>query len=330
MLLGAAAYGAVGAKETPDFREVYDLVRAQLAGTSDTDLNRAAVEGLVAALAPKVALISAARATNVSAPAVLSKTALFDDTIAYVRVDEVAEGLAPALRKACQVLSPSNQLKGVVLDLRYARGADYAAAVAAADLFLKQERPMLDWGHGVVRSTAKTNAFAWPSAVLVNAQTAGAAEALAAILREVGAGLILGGQTAGQALRTQDFPLKTGDRLRIAVGSVQLGDGSSLAGGVKPDITVEVSPADERMYFADAYKVLGPNAGTSFGQTNLARRPRMNEAELVRERREGPQVDEGPAAGRKGEAEKVLVQDPALARALDLLKGLAVVRSTRS
>ena len=69
-----------------------------------------------------------------------------------------------------------------------------------------------------------------PVAVLVNRQTAGAAEALAAVLRETGAGLILGSRTAGQAMVAQEFPLKNGERLRIATAPVQLGDGSALAG----------------------------------------------------------------------------------------------------
>jgi len=174
----------------------------------------------------------------------------------------------------------------------------------------------------------------------VNRQTAGAAEALAAALRQTGAGLILGGRTAGQAMVAQDFPLKNGDRLRIATGAIQLGDGSALSErGLKPDIAVEVSPEDERAYYADAFKAMEKtnllaSGSLSFtnltsGTNRLARRPRFNEAELVRERREG--VSEADlTALRVREPEKPTVQDPALARALDLLRGLALVRQSRS
>jgi hypothetical protein len=49
----------------------------------------------------------------------------------------------------------------------------------------------------------------------------------------------------------------------------------------------------------------------------------------VRERREG--LSEGDLTGAKErESDKPMVYDPALARALDLLKGLAVVRQSRS
>ena len=111
------------------------------------------------------------------------------------------------------------------------------------------------------------------------------------------------------------------------------------AQGLKPDIAVEVTPADERAYYGDAFRLPGKgdlSAGAGLSLTNapggtnrLARRPRFNEAELVRERREG--LSEGDMTGAKErEAEKPMVYDPALARALDLLKGLAVVRQSRS
>lgn len=140
----------------------------------------------------------------------------------------------------------------------------------------------------------------------------------------------------------QEYPLKNGDRLRIVTTPIQMGDGSVLSEGVKPDIAVEVSPQEERAYYGDAYRAAGAPglAGTGPGQTNsslalapgtnAARRLRLNEAELVRERREGTFPEADLPAARNREPDKPQVRDPALARALDLLKGLAVVRQARS
>lgn len=122
---------------------------------------------------------------------------------------------------------------------------------------------------------------------------------------------------------------------------IQLGDGSQLsAAGVKPDIVVRVEPEQERTYFADPFRNYRDTnvlfASTSLSLTNTGsvtnrpRRPRFNEAELVRERREGPSLETDLAAFRESEPEKPVVRDPVLARALDLLKGLAVVRHSRS
>jgi hypothetical protein len=52
---------------------------------------------------------------------------------------------------------------------------------------------------------------------------------------------------------------------------------------------------------------------------------------LVRERREGTNLNTDDfTAVRDREPEKPLIRDPVLARAVDLLKGLAVVRRARS
>jgi hypothetical protein len=325
----------------PDFKEVYDLIRAHLSGMSEAQLNEAAVRALLSVLAPRVSLVTNGVAANASAEkALVTKSNVFDGEIGFVRVQRVGEGLATSVLETYKKLGAADKLNGLILDLRYADGDDYASAVATADLFIKKDLALLDWGTGMVRSKAKGDAIALPVAVLVNRQTSAAAEALAAVLRETGAALILGSSTAGRAMIAQEFPLKNGDRLRIATAPVKLGDGSAMpAPGLKPDITVEVSPVDERAYYADAYKVLsradllaagGVGLTNSASGTNrAARRPRFNEAELVRERREG--ISEADmTALRDREPEQPLVSDPALARALDLLKGLALVRQPRS
>ncbi len=324
----------------PDYKEVYDLVRAHLAGVTEDQLNDAAVRGLISTLAPRVALVTnGAAAKAASETPVVKGKSVFDGDLLYVRVGRVGPGLADAVKAAVTKPDKTNKLDGVVLDLRYADGTDYAAAAATADLFVRKDEPLLNWGNGMVRSKATSDDIKLPVAVLVNRETSRAAEALAAVLRETGTGLILGSRTAGEAMVTQEYPLKNGGQLRIATAPVQLGNGSTLSEqGLKPDIAVQVSPVAERVYYADAYAspqktnllmAAGSASTNAAAGTNQAmRRPRFNEAELVRERREG--LSEADlAALRTRDSEEPTVQDPALARALDLLRGLALVRQSR-
>lgn len=235
----------------PDFREVYQLVRSNLAGVTDADLDRAAVNGLLAGLDGKVLLEGGASnpATNLVP---VSRVRVLDKNIGYVRISRVSDGLPSELASALRGLNSTNELKGLVLDLRYALGSDFAAAAAVADLFVARERPLLDWGAGSARARTKANALTLPLAVLVNHETTGAAEALAAVLREVGAGLVLGDATAGRAMIMQDFPLKNGQHLLVATRPVKLGDSTELSvRGVVPDIQVTVDAADERAWFED-------------------------------------------------------------------------------
>jgi C-terminal processing protease CtpA/Prc len=322
--------------ETPDYKEVYDLIRQHVAGLSEAELNRAAVQGLVNALGPKVTLVTNEVAeSNGESSTVRSN--LFEGDIAYLRIRTVADGLDQQIRNVCRPSDGTNKFKGLVLDLRYSSGDDYLAAAAAADLFVRKQQTLLFWGTKPVESKEKKDAITIPIAVLVNKHTAGAPEALAALMRQTGAGLILGGVTAGRAMIAQEFPLKNGERLRIATSPIVMGDGSSVSShGLKPDIAVDVSSADERAYYADAFKVIPKTNSAGSSLTNLAgttnrniRRPRFNEAELVRERREGATIDADDNE-REAEPDKPVVHDPVLARALDLLKGLAVVRHSPS
>jgi C-terminal processing protease CtpA/Prc len=325
-----------------DFHEVYDLVKAHLAGATDEDLNRAAVQGFVAGLKPRVLLITNTQNSgSVTSAPIVVKSNLFEGNIGYIRVGRVADGLSSNVRQVYDTMGTTNKLKGLVLDLRFANGDDYAAAAAVADLFMRKQQQLLKWGGGSAQSKEKNNAITVPVAALVNGETQAAAEALAAVLRQTGTGLILGTRTSGQAMVATDFPLKNGDRLRIATARIEVGDTATLSPeGLKPDIQVQVNLEDERAYYADAFKVIQPAqlmadatlSITNQGQltsTNRNRRPRFNEAELVRERKEGVNLDQEPASGKEPD-DKPMVHDPVLARALDLLKGLAVVRHTSS
>jgi C-terminal processing protease CtpA/Prc len=296
-------------------------------GLTEAELDAAAVRGFLQALGPKVELITTgATAATGEAPAI-SRVELFDESVLCVRVGRVQEGLADAVERVFQEVNASNKVSGLALDLRYAGGTDYAAAAAAADLFVTRTQPLLDWETGSAQAKNQGNEIGVPLAILVNRATTGAAEALAGALRSAGAGLILGGRTAGEALAMRDFELGNGRRLRIATGPVKLGDGTPLAtNGVKPDIEVDISPADERVYYADAFHTATRNGGA----TNGARRVRFSEADLVREHRQGLGRGVEPAEPRLTEPQAPLVTDPALARAIDLLKGLAVVRQSRS
>ena len=345
LLLTASIGAAAPTTAPPKFDEVYQLLRDNLKGVSLADLDRAAVKGLLEQLPGQVMLVQDDTniALNAAAPGALSKAQLYDDAYAYFRIGRVETPLAEKLRAAYQEFAQTNKtkVKGVILDLRFAAGSDYGAAAAAADCFLNSGQPLLEWGAGLASATRKTNAIALPIAILVNSQTTGAAEALAAALREADTGLILGGTTAGQANIFKEFPLSNGEKLRIAVAQIKLADGSALDHGLQPDIAVESSLADEKAYLEDPYKILHPPAPATnesatvsdSSATNQPIRPRTNEAELVREKRAGvssdddaPDMDDQPAV--PAEPAPPTIADTVLARALDLLKGIAVLQQS--
>ena len=287
------------AAEPAQFQELYDVLKANLAGVTEADLNQAAVAGLVNELGPRVSFVGDEAADTNVAP--MLTLAVFDRSYAYLRIGRVAAGLDREFTNAVQRLLATNKVKGIVLDLRFASGQDYAAAVGVADQFFAGEQKLIDWGEGWKSSTAKPEAIVKPVALLVNRQTRGAAEALAGMLRLSDIGLLIGTNTAGLASKSKEFGLATGQRVRVAVAPVRVANDQELPGaGLKSDIQVDVSPDDEQAWFQDAYKLL-PRPGRVSSGTNtlnlqVTNRPsrRLNEADLVRMRREGLNPDAEP------------------------------------
>jgi hypothetical protein len=204
----------------------------------------------------------------------LTKSTLLETDVAYLRVGEVGRNLADEIQSAQVTLAATNTITGTVLDLRFADGDDLDSAKAAENLFASKKLPL---------------------AILINAETRGAAAKLAADLRRANDGLIFGASTK-----------------------------------VKPDIEIKSSVADERTFLENPFGTL-PRETNSVSATNdfLSFVDHTTEADLVRAKIKDGEQDENLAAERPPEPPKPFIRDPVLARAVDLIKGLAVVRQSR-
>jgi hypothetical protein len=339
---GLALCGSAYAGPTnpaPDFKEVYELLRANLPEATDGSLNRAAVAGLVSQFPGKVALVGGPGDGSIGTTgSALSKSGVIENNVVYFRVSRVTGSLPGELGAAGRTLTGTNKVVGAVFDLRFTGGDDYAAAQRAADLWVapKASRPV-----------------AGPLVVLVNGGTSGAAEALVAELRKAGATLIIGSPTAGAAMTFKEFTLKDGERLLIATTPVKVDGQPMPSSGLKPDIAVAVNADEERTLFENPYGTLAQNAGAAQVASNrfLPFIDHTSEADLVRQKqkdgkspnmspmgsRNGPvrvkntdtDSDDDSASSPSARLQKPMLRDPALARAVDLVKGLAVVREAR-
>jgi hypothetical protein len=314
---------------SPSFQEVYELVRSNLTGMSEAELNDAAVEGFLKQLESQAGLVSMAskRADGAVEP-LLARAVVYDGAYAYIRIGRVESGLPQELAAGFQRLSATNRLAGMVLDLRYTGGQNYTAAGETADHFTSIEQPLLSWGNVAVRSTQKFTVDL-PVIVLINGQTSGSAEALAAVLRESAGSVVIGQPSAGRAFVFSEVALSDGRTLQIASGTVQAGSETKLTtAGVLPDVRIMIAPEVEKSYVDDPYgQLLGElSAGASENQRATNRVRRRNESDLIRMHREGTVFD-APTA--ESEVAPPVIKDPALARALDILRGLALAQRRR-
>ena len=317
-------------KSPPKFQEVFDLIRAHLGGMSPAELEQGALKSLLRQLDGRVTLEDkpAAAVLPKTSPSI-SKTVLFEDVFGYLRISHIGSDLAESLAVEFAKLGKTAKLKGLMLDLRFADGTDQKAAALAAAQFLAVEKLLLTVGGEAVHSAARTNAIQLPITILVNRQTSGAAEVLAALLRQHQVGLLIGTATTGGLRQFKEFTLSTGQRLRIAAGETKLGDGQAMPStGLRPDIALNVPPEEERGFYSEPYKPLPASAKATATKGTNAPPARINEAELIRRQQAGEDPDAAPAQTAASPVRPPL-RDPAIARALDLLKGLAVVRAAK-
>lgn len=315
--------------EALKLEEVMEVIRTN-SDVSETELNHAAAAGLIKELGSRVQLVTTndpiATAEHDQEP--ISKSAVYEDKFAYLRIERVDSRLTNEFHKTMTQLLGSNKLAGIVLDLRYAEGTNYHAAAAVADEFVRGGEPMLKLGDIKLMGADRAADIRQPVAVLVNRETRAAAEALAGILRESAAALLIGAKTAGEARVYESLTLSTGHKLRVGKVAVEVGQGKVLpASGIVPDITVTMEPEVERAFYQNPYLVrrfVAETPDTNEVSNPFSQAPPINEAELVRRHRSGEQTGERTA--QTPSPETSAITDPTLARALDFLKGLSILQ----
>lgn len=311
----------VRASDPPRFGEVVDLVRSNLAGISEVELNDAVVNGLLEQLQPRVFLPyeHPCRHGHLGGPARPRQP--YERVRVGLRLPAGGPGRrrprgggAGGLgRRLCHEL-----LEEAWSWTSGSPGGGFPCGGTGGGWTSSSAKPSPCWTGGRPGGRHRQDQCGEPPPRgRREPQTRSAAEALAAAIQETRSGLVIGRPTAGEAAIFREIPLSTGQRLRVAVAPVKAGRWrpDRAPTGLAPDITITAPAADERKHFDDPYRA-SPGSGA---RTNASRLPRLTEADLVRLHREG--IDAAAARLRRPEAQSApQVTDPALLRALDLLR----------
>jgi hypothetical protein len=290
---------------------------------TDTELNRATVQGLLMRLPRGITLLASKENVPASAPSAFYSEVINGRT-GYVRLGTLNNANLQSLDKALTGFA-TKKVNDLIVDLR-ATGAtsDVPLAAEVAKRFSPKSKPIFTVRKPVGRqdrvfSSDRDPSFHGLVMVLADSDTSGVAEAIAAALRFYNKALIIGQPTAGRAAEYSDLPLPNGKGLRLAVAEMVSPDGRSLfPEGVKPDLPVEMSLAEKRQIFqSSSEKGMEPFIYESG-------RPHMSEAALLAGT--NPELEAVEAAQqRRGRApEKPPPHDPVLQRALDVVTSLEV------
>jgi carboxyl-terminal processing protease len=231
--------------------------------------------------------------------------------VGYVRVTTFNEQTESSLTDAIEELRSElgDGMKGLVLDLRNNPGGLLEQAVGVADVFLDRGEIVSTRGRrsdSIQRFNARKGDLieGLPMVVLINGGSASASEIVAGALRDHGRAIVMGTTSFGKGSVQTIMPLPGHGAIRLTTARYYTPSGTSIqATGIEPDIEVQQS------------RVEVIDQGTN-----------RREADL-RGRLDNDQVE---THATSEEADNGEGTDYQLARAIDLLRGVAMFGSARA
>lgn len=182
-------------------------------------------------------------------------TRLLPDRVLYVKLKAFQEGATTELRKAIDEAAlkakGAGGIVGIMLDLRNNGGGLLREAVAVSDEFLSQGLIVSTGGRDGQHKRAfsahkRATRPRWPMVVLVNEQTASAAEIVAGALRDSERATLVGARTFGKGSVQEVIELPDGSALKLTIARYYTPRGDSIqAQGIAPDIRVTQATKDE-------------------------------------------------------------------------------------
>ncbi len=171
--------------------------------------------------------------------------------LGYVRLLSFSEGAHAALREAVEKVEKRGA-EGIVLDLRANGGGLLEEAVLTASIFLPEDEVVVTTdsrtqGHAVYE-TVGDNLAAVPIVVLIDRNTASAAEILTAALADNAGAKVVGTRSYGKGVFQQEIGLSNGGALKLTIGEYFTPDGVNLAKshGIHPDVQARDDPRTAR------------------------------------------------------------------------------------
>jgi carboxyl-terminal processing protease len=189
---------------------------------------------------------------QISLPVVTSKVKKVDGrTLGYVRLISFSEGVHALVREAVEKVEKEGA-EGIVLDLRGNGGGLLEEAVLTSSVFLPKGEVVVTTdsrtqGHAVYK-TVGGSLSKLPVVVLIDRNTASAAEILTAALADDAGAKVVGTRSYGKGVFQQEVGLSNGGALKLTIGEYFTPEGINLAksGGIHPDVKVHDRPQTAR------------------------------------------------------------------------------------
>ena len=247
------------------------------------------------------------------------KSRILEPHFGYIRISHFQSHTGEDLNEALAKLKEENgreNLKGLILDLRNNPGGILGSAVATADIFLdhglivytKGRAPDSEMRFNATSADLLKNA---PMVVLVNGGSASASEIVAGALQDHKRAVIMGSRTFGKGSVQTILPMNNNAALKLTTALYYTPSGRSIqAEGIMPDIVL------------DKVKIAAiEKAGLE---------DEIKEVNLTGYLNNGSKKTKDKAAPTKQESPSLTESDYEIHEAINLLKGLVLLRGKSS
>jgi carboxyl-terminal processing protease len=184
---------------------------------------------------------------NIKIPSV--KWDIIEGNVGYLEINQFGEDTSKLAQQAAREFKDKG-VKGVVVDLRGNPGGLVNAAVATTSLWLPEGKTILQERRGnVAVSTDLSNGnnilAGIPTAVLIDAGSASAAEIMAGALKDHKAATLFGVKSFGKGSVQQVVPMANDTELKVTIARWYRPNGQNIdKKGIAPDTEVKMTDED--------------------------------------------------------------------------------------
>lgn len=293
------------------------------AALNETELQRATLGGVLEHLGRGVELLPAGGGPAV-APQPFYRE-IIGGHVGYLRPGDLSRAQLEELDSTLRGFA-GKKVDAIILDLRGSVAAnDYAMAAEFAKRFVAKGKPLFALRGPAAKTPRDFVSDQAPLyngliVLLVDDETVGATEVLAAVLRFNNQAIVIGQRTAGYGFDYSDLPLPSGKILRVAVAQAILPDArADYSKGVQPDLPVALPVSVKRQIFQQSLtKGMAPFVFETVP-------PHLNEAALLAGT--NPEIEAAQAAQERraqGGEKPAPLHDAVLQRGVDLVTSIEV------
>lgn len=186
---------------------------------------------------------------NITVPSVTTKT--LPGNIGYMQISTFADDTTNLAQKAAGQFKSQN-VKGIILDLRDDPGGLLDAAVNVSSLWLPQNQVILQEKRGTTvvqtyNAAGDDKLHGIPTVILINSGSASASEITTGALHDNNDAYVIGQKSYGKGVVQQLINFGDGSQLKVTIASWYRPDGKNINHlGITPDQTVKLTDADAK------------------------------------------------------------------------------------